>query len=264
MHPELFRIGPVPIHAYGTLIVIGFVLGLAVIRIRIKSYNVAFDTIVDLSFGVLISGFVGAKLFHWLIIPSDFIHDMSLLVSTPINFAKNLGSGFEFFGGIVTGVLYFYYFCRKHSLDKKRVLDLITPAVPLAHAFGRLGCFMAGCCYGRDAPDLPWAVVFSDPNSLGPLNRPLHPTQLYEAVLLMILAVSILLAEKRIIAVPGRMISVYILGYTVIRFIVEYFRGDDRGFIPLINLSGTQVISIVVAAGAVFWLIKTHRAHAEK
>lgn len=260
MNPELFRIGPLPIHAYGTLIVTGFLFGLGIIRLRLKSYGIPFDKVVDLSFGVLISGFVGAKLFHWLIIPSDFINDMSLLFSSPVDFLKQLGNGFEFFGGIVIGIVYFYYFCRKHSLDKRRVLDLITPAVPLAHAFGRLGCFMAGCCYGKHAPDLPWAIIFTDPKSLGPTHVLLHPTQLYEAVLLIILTVSILLAEKRITQIPGRMISIYILGYTVIRFIVEYFRADDRGFIPYINLSGTQVISMFVAAGAIIWLIKTHRS----
>lgn len=262
MYPELFRIGPIPVYSYGTLIVIGFIAALGIIRLRIRQYALPFETITDLAFGLLIWGFVGAKLFHWIILPRDFLYDMDLLFSSPGIFVKNLGNGFEFFGGIFSGVVFFTYFCRRHKLPVKETLDLITPAIPLAHMFGRFGCFMAGCCYGKAAPDLSWAVVFTHPKTLAPAYTPLHPTQLYEAVLLFVLTVSLLFFEQYIRKLPGRMISFYILGYTIIRFIVEYYRADNRGIIPGVPLSGTQIIAIFVAIAAGTWLLHVYKVKA--
>jgi len=262
MHPELFKIGPLTVHFYGTLIVVGFLAALGLIKLRVKHYGIPFDKAVDLMFGLLIWGFVGAKIFQWIIIPSEFLADIQLLFTHPVNFVKNLGNGFEFFGGIFTGVIYFTWFCRKHSLNYTKTLDLLAPAIPFAHAFGRIGCFMAGCCFGKPNSSC-CAVVFTDPKSLAPLHVPLHPTQLYESVLLFVLTAFLLLEEKRLTRVSGRMISIYILGYTVIRFFVEYFRADNRGIIPGVNLSGTQVISLIVAAGAIVWLRKVHHHHSK-
>ncbi|MGB4098496.1 MAG: prolipoprotein diacylglyceryl transferase [bacterium] len=264
MCPELLRIGPISIYSYGTMIVLGFIAGLGLIRLRIKKYPLAFETVVDLSFGLLIWGFIGAKLFHWLIIPQDFLYDTKLLFSSPIMFLKNLGNGFEFFGGIFSGVLFFVFFCRRRKVSMKTALDLISPSIPLAHMFGRFGCFMAGCCYGKPAPDLPWAVVFTHPKTLAPQNVSLHPTQLYEAGLLLILTALLLIFEPRLRKIEGRMVSFYILGYTIIRFVVEYYREDDRGTIPDFPLSGTQIIAICIAIAALFWLFYVHRSRAMK
>jgi len=258
MHPDLFQIGPLTVHSYGTLIVTGFLLSLFLMKLRVDRYGIAYDKCVDLSFGLLLAGFVGAKVFYWLIIPSGFINDMGILFSEPVTFLKHLGQGFEFFGGIVGGIVFFVYFTTKHKIPKMLILDLITPSIPLAHAFGRIGCFMAGCCHGR-ACALPWAVTFTDPHSLAPLNIALHPTQLYESFLLFILTAILLLSEKMITRVHGRMISLYILGYTIIRFTVEHFRGDNRGTIQSVNISGTQIISIIIAFGALFWLWHVNR-----
>ena len=258
MHPELFHIGPLVIHSYGTMIVIGFLAGLGLIRFRAKRYGIDFEKALDLSFGLLIWGFLGAKLFHWLILPSEFTESFRIILSDPVRWLKNLGNGFEFFGGIVSGVIYFRYFCRKNGLKARDVLDLITPAIPLAHAFGRIGCFMAGCCYGKTCSQS-WAVVFTDPDTLAPMNVAIHPTQLYESFLLFFLTLGLLAAERKIHAIPGRMISFYLLGYTVIRFFVEYFRADDRGMIPGLPVSGTQIIALLVATGAVAWLVINHR-----
>lgn len=258
MHPELFHIGPLVIRSYGTLIVIGFLAGLGLIRFRSARYGIEFEKALDLSFGLLIWGFLGAKLFHWLIQPTEFIDSFRIILSDPVRWLKNLGNGFEFFGGIVSGVIYFRYFCRKHGLQVRDVLDLITPAIPLAHAFGRIGCFMAGCCYGKSCSHS-WAVVFTHPDTLAPMNIAIHPTQLYESILLFFLTLGLLAAEKRIHQIPGRMISFYLLGYTAIRFFVEYFRADDRGVIPGLLLSGTQLIAVFIAIGAIVWLVITRR-----
>lgn len=263
MCPELLQIGPFTIYSYGTMIVVGFIVALGIIRLRIKSYPMAFEKIVDLSFGLLIWGFIGAKLFHWLINPHDFLTDMKLLFSSPLEFIKNLGNGFEFFGGIFFGVLFFVFFCRRHKLPLKTTLDLISPAIPLAHMFGRFGCFMAGCCFGKPAPNLPWAIVFTHPKTLAPSNIPLHPTQLYEAFLLLFLTVLLLAFEQRLRMVEGRMISFYILGYTIIRFVVEYYRMDNRGIIPGFPLSGTQIMALCIAIAALFWLRFVHRSNSE-
>ena len=258
MHPDLFSIGPLTVHSYGTLIVLGFLCGLGLIKLRSEKYNIPYDKCADLSFGLLITGFMGAKVFHWLIIPSGLVRDMKTLISDPVDFVKNLGNGFEFFGGIAIGVLFFIWFTKRHNLPRLKLLDLLVPSIPLAHMFGRFGCFLAGCCYGKPCHGA-CCVVFNDPHSLAPQGVSLHPTQLYEAVLLLVLTGLLLGFERHITRIHGRMISFYILGYTVVRFAVEYFRGDDRGTIPGLPLTGTQLIAILLAAGAVYWLIHLHK-----
>ncbi|MBW2099219.1 MAG: prolipoprotein diacylglyceryl transferase, partial [Deltaproteobacteria bacterium] len=127
------------------------------------------------------------------------------------------------------------------------------PSLALGHFFGRLGCFSAGCCYGK-LPDLPWAVTFTNPDSLAPLGVPLHPTQLYSAANNLIIF-GFLLLFKRIKKFEGQLFWIYVLLYGITRSIIEIFRGDPRGGVLFGILSVSQTIGAAMSIIAVFMLV---------
>ena len=122
------------------------------------------------------------------------------------------------------------------------------------------GCFLAGCCYGKTCCR-DWAVVFNHPDSLAPTGVLLHPTQLYESAGLFLLVIFLLFIERWAAKIPGRLITIYFAGYTVLRFIVEYFRGDQRGDAFGGLMSMTQVLALlalIMALAAFFYLTLRH------
>lgn len=239
MHPLLFNIGPVPIHSYGLLIAIGFLSALEVIRrlcIRIK---MPVDPVMDLVFWLLISGFVGAR--------ALFVFTrLDYFIAHPIEIIKIWEGGLVFFGGLITATILFIVWIRKTKLPVWRTMDVLVPGLVLNHAFGRLGCLAAGCCYGKPT-DLPWGIhLHSELVERSLQGLALHPVQLYEAGSLMILFLGLLwvFKHKRF---DGQVGLTYFVIYPIIRSIVELFRGDIiRGFVIDPWLSTSQFISILV------------------
>ena len=141
--------------------------------------------------------------------------------------------------------------------------DFLITALPLGHALGRIGCFLAGCCYGKPTT-LPWGVVFTNPDTLVPVQLqgvPLHPTQLYETACNLLLFFYLHKAyQKKHTA--GSILIRYIIGYSAIRFIIEFFRGDYRGAF-ILGLSPSQALAVcaVVLAAAVYALFIKETKH---
>jgi phosphatidylglycerol:prolipoprotein diacylglycerol transferase len=137
---------------------------------------------------------------------------------------------------------------------------MFAPGIALGHVIGRLGCLLAGCCYGRPT-ELPWGVTFTSPvaaaNVGTPLGIPLHPTQLYDAGAELLILAFLLIFEKRGRPFAGRTFWLYMLLYAISRFIVEIFRGDDRGM--LAGLSTSQVVSLLVVPAAIVMLMRLSR-----
>lgn len=241
MHPIMLEIGPVPIRSYGLMIVIGFLLGLWLSIKRGQREGIAREIIIDLSFYLLLSALIGSKLLHIIIFWNSYIKDIPLIWSEPITLINYLGSGLIFFGGFLaavpTGILYL----RRHGLSVWQMADIIAPAIPLAHGFGRIGCFLAGCCYGREC-SLPWAVVFTNEDSLAPLNIPLHPTQLYESLFNFTLAASLVVLSPYLRRY-GQLFWTYVMTYAIGRTLIEFFRDDERGSILGGDVSTSQVIA---------------------
>jgi phosphatidylglycerol:prolipoprotein diacylglycerol transferase len=146
------------------------------------------------------------------------------------------------------------------------VADIAALAIPLGHFFGRLGCFFAGCCYGKSC-DLPWAVEFTNPHALAPLNLAIHPTQLYSAAAnLAIFAVLTAISKKHEKGkkkhFDGQLFLYYVLFYGVARFVIEIFRGDERGTFPAGLLSVSQTMGLAAAAvslAILIWLSGKHK-----
>jgi phosphatidylglycerol:prolipoprotein diacylglycerol transferase len=153
-----------------------------------------------------------------------------------------------FYGGLIAAIVVCIYQLRKHRLPLWTSGDLFAPGIALGYMVGRLGCLLAGCCYGKPT-DVAWAITFTDPvanlNVGTPLNVPLHPTQLYESLAGLVIFLVLVVFERRGRAFAGRTFWLFVLFYSVSRFVIEFFRGDDRGM-PLEWLSTSQLISLIL------------------
>ncbi|MCX7771141.1 MAG: prolipoprotein diacylglyceryl transferase [Proteobacteria bacterium] len=233
MYPEIFRIGDLAIHTYGLFIVVGIFAGFFVIKRECERINLDFRHVSDVLFWAIWAGLLGSRIFYVIYFPEEFI-------SNPIEIVKIWKGGLVFHGGIIFAVPISIYLLKKFKLPIIKTIDTTSIAIPLAHFFGRLGCFFAGCCYGKVC-ELPWAVTFKHPKSIAPVNIPLHPTQLYESLANLFLFI-ILLSTRKKTDKNGLKTGIYLIGYGIIRFIVELFRGDYRQI--YFSLSSAQWISV--------------------
>jgi len=238
MHPVLIRFGPFTIHTYGFLIAIGVLVGLWLAVIQAKKENIPADKILDLSFYLLLAAIVGSRLFFILINAGHYINH-------PLDIFKIWEGGLVFYGGVLLAVPVAIWYVKRNGLDMWNTADIFAPSIAIAHVFGRLGCLAAGCCHGKAAEDLPWGIIFTDPECLAPTNVLLHPTQLYESAGELLIFLTLIMLRNRK-SFKGWLFMSYLILYAVLRFIVEFFRGDvGRGFI-IGNLSVSQGISILM------------------
>jgi phosphatidylglycerol:prolipoprotein diacylglycerol transferase len=252
VHPVLFEINlgfvKIPLHTYGLMIAIGFLFGISIIRKLSVRNQMNPDTNADLAFWLLMTGFLGARIL-FIITRLDFF------LSNPIEMFKVWEGGLVFFGGLITATAYAFYYFKKHKLNVWKMIDVLSPGLVVAHAFGRMGCLGAGCCYGR-ATDVPWAIrLNSDLVDETLRGMPIHPTQIYESVALFILFSGLMYISKHK-KFDGQVGLTYFMLYPIIRSIIEVYRGDSiRGFVIDGILSTSQFISILVFAGALFVLL---------
>jgi phosphatidylglycerol:prolipoprotein diacylglycerol transferase len=261
MFPKLFDFGELTIfgfqlHAilptYGFLLACGFLIALKVAATRGRRFGVEANLTMDLGLYILISALVGAKLLLLIVDWDHYRHD-------PLSLIR---SGGVFYGGLVGAVVTAIWFFRKHRLPVWMMTDIMAPSVALGHAIGRLGCFSAGCCYGKPTA-APWGVTFTDPYAreiVGvPLNVALHPTQLYESgVEFAIFGFLLFLSGRK--KFDGQIFWIYVGCYSVARFVIEFFRGDiERGFVLGGALSTSQVIAMVLLGISAFALMALSR-----
>ncbi|MCL5269821.1 MAG: prolipoprotein diacylglyceryl transferase [bacterium] len=287
MHPILITIGNFPVGTYGMAIVLGLAAALWAAGRRARARGLHPDFVFDLTFVLLLSGFIGARLVAILVDWRDFTADPWAMI-----FSRQ---GFVFWGGFLTALAAAVWFCRRRRVALIEVADIVTPSLVLAHAFGRVGCFMAGCCYGAACPaGLPpghiphllgrlavrypllsdaagqpsamfnfayWGQIDAGllaPGAGAPL--PLLPVQLFEAAgNLLIFAGLLWLWRRR--RFSGQVFAAYMLVYSPMRFGLEFLRGDAaRGVWFGGTLSTSQIISLATFAGALaFWAARRGR-----
>ena len=247
MCPILFQIGPFRIYSYGFFIVVGFVAAtiLAVLRARKSNIPISFENAADLFFYTVLSGFLGSRILYVLL-------HLDVFRRNPLQIFKLWEGGLVFYGGLIAAAGVAFAVMRGHRLPVWKLADLISPLIALGLFFGRMGCFLAGCCYGKET-SMGWAVVFKNPDSLARVNVPLHPTQLYEAAGDLFLFFFLSWMEKRK-SFDGQVFWLLILLYSILRFFVEIFRGDPRGFLFTDVLSTSQAIGILLAIFSLFML----------
>jgi phosphatidylglycerol:prolipoprotein diacylglycerol transferase len=247
MHPILFQFGSFSIYAYGFFITVGFVttLVLASLKIRKSKIGISFGNLVDLFFYTVLSAIIGSRALFILINFDDYRQN-------PMQIFKIWEGGLVFYGGLLLAIGVSLWYMRWHRLPIWKVADLISPLISLGLFFGRIGCFFAGCCYGKET-SLPWGVIFKHPDSLAPLNIPLHPTQLYDAANGLAIFFFLNWMEKRK-TFDGEIFWLFLFLYAITRFFIETLRGDPRGFLFGNLLSTSQGIGIPLAIFSLFML----------
>jgi phosphatidylglycerol---prolipoprotein diacylglyceryl transferase len=254
MFPKLFELGPVTVYTYGVLLAAAYLLGLKLATVRARARGLDAVRILDLGIYIIISALVGAKL---LLLVTDF----RTFRNDPRELLTLARSGGVFYGGLILAVVVAIWYIRRSGLPLWTTCDVFAPGIALGHSIGRLGCFFAGCCYGKPTT-MPWGITFTDPfaaaNVGTPLGVRLHPTQLYEAGAELLILFVLLATEKKGKPFAGRTFWTYILLYAISRYIIEIFRGDERGMVGIFSTS--QFISLILLPLAIAMLIYLARA----
>lgn len=230
MYNDILKIGSITIHGYGLMIGIGVLCAIFLAERRAKKRGFDLDRLFSIFLLALIFGFVGAKLLY-------VITDIKTVLSNPKLIFT--GDGFVVYGGIIGGLAAIMIYCRMKKLSFLQYIDLLVPSVALAQGFGRIGCFLAGCCYGRET-DSSFSIEFQ--NSLyAPNGIKLLPTQLIMSAGDFLIALVLLLYGMKD-RKKGKISGLYLILYSAGRFTVEFLRNDARGSVGF--LSTSQFISI--------------------
>jgi phosphatidylglycerol---prolipoprotein diacylglyceryl transferase len=251
MHPILFKVGSFTIYTYGFCIALGALLAFAYMYWQgKKQYGITFDQSNNLFILLVVAAVIGGKLFMIFEDPSLYLSQPKKLVS---------GSGFVFYGSLLTCIPVMLWYFRKIKVPVLGMLDIMAAVTCIVHGFGRVGCFMAGCCYGLPTDSF-LSVVFTDPVCQAePLHTALHPTQLYEAGFIFSLLIVLLLIKSRK-RFNGQLFLIYLMAYAIGRAVLEIFRGDiERGFLIKDIISNSQFISLCVISAALYFYIRLKR-----
>jgi phosphatidylglycerol:prolipoprotein diacylglycerol transferase len=250
MHPILFEVGDWPVYSYGVLLAAAYLAALQLAVVRARRLGIDGTKIMDLGIYLIIAALVGAKL---MLIAIDFRY----FVNQPREILSLVRAGGVFYGGLIAALAVAIWLVRRYDLRLWTTADLFAPGIALGHVIGRFGCLLAGCCYGRPT-SVPWAITFTNPAAAAnvgtPLGVPLHPTQLYDAGAELLILFVLLLTERRGRTFAGRTFWLYVLLYGISRFIIEFYRGDDRGVI--LGVSTSQFVSLIAVPVALAMLIR--------
>lgn len=253
MHPLLFEFGGISIHTYGFFIALAVLAGMLVSRYEAKKLGIDADKVVDVIFYVVIAAIVGSRLLYVLT-------NLEIFLSAPLEVFKIWNGGLVFYGGFIGAAGVVIIYLKIHKLPLGKMADIAALALPLGHSLGRIGCFFAGCCYGKVCHQ-PWGVIFRHPDSLAPLYVQLHPTQLYSSASNFFIFL-IIFTLRRFKQYDGQMFWIYFAIYGINRSVIEMFRGDDRGAMVFDILSISQTIGLSSALFAIMMLIILGRKHA--
>lgn len=235
MHPEVCSIGPFVIYSYGATLVFAFLIAVTLASREAKRQGIDPDFIFNLNFVVFISGIIGARLFY-------VFENLGYYLKSPLEIIMLSHGGMSWFGGFFLGLASGIIYLRKRKEGVYKTLDLIVPFLALAQSLGRMGCFFNGCCFGKE--------------SLHGIYFPLHgkiliPTQLYSSLLLILIFIILRFIQSRPHKV-GFVFYSYLFLYSIKRFIIEFFRADNK--IIIFNLTLFQLISIFLFFFSLFKL----------
>jgi len=250
MYPILYKLGPINIYTYGFFLALAFLFAILVSGQEARRQGLPVGRFYDLCFYIILAALIGSRLLYVIV-------NLGFFLQNPLKIFSLWEGGLVFHGGLIAAVATAFIFMRRHGLPWRSTFDALAVGMPLGVALGRMGCFMAGCCFGRPT-DLPWGVTFTNPDTLCPLRVPLHPAQLYEALLsLGIFGVMLWLRKRK--SFEGQVVLSYFFLAGLARFTVEFFRAptavDPRGPEIFLGMPATQVLALGIAllSGAVLW-----------
>lgn len=269
MHSIAFTLGPLTVHWYGILVALGFLAGLWTAGRRARREGIPTETIFDLGPWLILGGILGARVLYVI---SYWKEDFADLPFYEVFMIQK--GGLVFYGGLIGATVGAMLYLRLKKLPIWKVADILAPSIALGSAFGRLGCLMNGCCYGR-ACSLPWGLVFPKDSPVwdhqvhaGVIGQdqaalPVHPTEIYDSALNFgfYCFLAWLFRRKKF---DGQIFAVYLIGYALLRSFVEYFRGDY----PVHYLGGwatpAQVLSLgIILGGALLLFLLPRPVHKE-
>jgi phosphatidylglycerol:prolipoprotein diacylglycerol transferase len=243
VYPIALKLGPLTIHSYGVMIALAFLAGLWTAIFRARRENISAERITDVVTWLIVGSIIGARTVY---VTTYWREEFAGQPWTEI-FAVWHG-GLVYYGGLIGGIVAgTIYICWK-KMPLWKTADVLAPSIALGSFFGRAGCLLNGCCYGRRT-DMPWAITFTNPLahefSNTPLNVPLHPTQIYDGLLNLLLYVFLawLFRRKKF---DGEIIATYLICYAITRSIVECFRGDYSNLHYHLGLTPAQWIGVPI------------------
>lgn len=254
MFPILFQIpdwfpllGGKALHVYGVMTAVGFLSGLFWVRYEAKRVHINPEKLMDLFFCVVLAAVIGARILFVFVSVPQWWED-------PLVFFRVWEGGLVFYGGMIAAVLTSVWYLHKHHIPFLPVADIFAPGLALGHAFGRIGCFAASCCYGREAPGSWWSVIFPHTDfSIAPVGIPLYNTQLMESFWLFFIFLFLFFFRKRK-RFDGEIFLLYLIFYPILRIVIETFRGDQIRGIFWWGVSTSQMISIVwILIAVIIW-----------
>lgn len=257
MHPILFKIpifGGISIHTYGVLVALGFLAGIIWIMYETRRLRLDSQSALDLIFFIILSAILGSRIYYLA------VNEPARIVKQPWLIFTVWEGGLVFYGGLIAAILVSIWYVRRRRMSLSVYADVFAPAVALGHAFGRMGCFMAGCCYGAPAGASFFGIVFpSNPDTIAPAGVPLYPTQIIESLgeLAIFLGLVVFRRHKKF---EGEVFAIYLIAYPVLRFFAEMLRADlERGFIIPGVLSSAQGVSIALFIIGIVVIVRGYR-----
>lgn len=259
MFPRLFHIGNFNLPTYGFLVSLGVLVGLLISVRNSEKEGINPDTAWNFGILIVLAGIVGAKVLY-------IINDWGTYSAHPreIFTLSTLQSGGVFSGGLIAALATGAWYIRKHRMPALATFDAFAPGLAMGHAIGRVGCFAAGCCYGKPTHHW-WGVTFTNPLAASlvgtPLNQALQPTQLFEsAAELAIFCILMWMFKRK--KFDGQVFGAYLFLYGIARYFLEFIRDDPgRGSVFGGIMTGTQLIAIclVLTGGLIWWLKPAQR-----
>ena len=250
MYPILIEFGFFKIFTYGLLVATGFLVAILLASSRAEKEGLDSQKVLDLCFYVMVSALLGARLLYVVV-------EYRYFSAFPLEIFKFWKGGLVFYGGLILGVLISLLYLKRNQMPMWKTADLLAPSIALGQSIGRWGCFFAGCCYGKKT-DVAWGITFTDSRSLSPLEISLHPTQVYLSLNAVFIFIFLMWLSKRKVF-DGQILWSYGILYSIGRFVIEYFRGDDRGFPVEQVLSTSQFVGVFIFILSAFMLLTLYR-----
>jgi phosphatidylglycerol---prolipoprotein diacylglyceryl transferase len=257
VHPIALQLGSLTVHWYGVMIALAFLAGLWTATRRARRENIPGEKIADLVFWIMLAGMIGARAVYVTTYWSEFARQPFSEI-----FMIQHG-GLVYYGSVIGAALAYIIYVLWKRLPGWKIADILAPSIALGNAFGRIGCLLNGCCYGR-ACDLPWAIRFPEDNPIHPPTFPVHPTEIYDALLnfALYLGLAWLFRHKKF---DGQVFAAYLIGYALLRFTVEYFRGDYPPDHIHNGLTSAQLVSLpILAIGLALVAMRSRRAGSKR
>jgi len=238
MYPVIFRLGGLSIYSYGLMLGIAFLAGTWLASREAGRKDIDPKIVWDFSFYFIIYAIIGARIYYIL------FYDLDRYLTEPLSMFAIWRGGLAVHGGVIGGLIYGAYFTKKRRISFTKFADTLTPSFILAQAIGRVGCLLNGCCYGTPSA-LPWAID----------GR--HPTQIYHMLANLGIFVIIWNIRKRFRS-DGLLFFTYLILYSVMRFMIEFFRADSL-YLWNTDLKSAQAISILIVTISIFFIFKKLR-----